>query len=89
LDAFLVYKLQDCGFSRTFGTTRGTKKKHPEVDAFLVYKLQDCGFSRIFGTTRGTKKKHPEEDAFFSLKIARLWVLPNVRDHPRYKEKAS
>jgi hypothetical protein len=27
-----------------FGTTRGTKKKHPEVDAFLVYKLQDCGF---------------------------------------------
>jgi hypothetical protein len=57
---FLVYKLQDCGFSRMFGTTRGTKKKHPEVDAFLVYKLQDCGFSRMFGTTRGTKKKHPE-----------------------------
>jgi hypothetical protein len=58
-----------------FGTTRGTKKKHPEVDAFLVYKLQDCGFSRIFGTTRGTKKKHPEVDAFFCLKIARLWIL--------------
>jgi mRNA-degrading endonuclease YafQ of YafQ-DinJ toxin-antitoxin module len=52
-----------------FGTTRGTKKKHPEEDAFLVYKLQDCGFSRTFGTTRGTKKKHPEVDAFLVYKL--------------------